>query len=146
MVMIVESTRFGAFEVDETRSIEFPEGIMGFPGSTRYVIVEVEESPYSWLQSLDEPEVAFLSVEPWDFFPDYDLELGVEHQNELGISSPDETAVLVLLTVHRDGDAHDAIELTANLLGPVVINSERRLARQVVLDKTPYTTREPLVA
>lgn len=145
MVMIVESTRFGSFEVDEARSIEFSEGIMGFPGSTRYVIVEVEESPYSWLQSLDEADVAFLTVEPWAFFPDYDLELSAQHQDELAITSPDQTAVLVLLTVHR-ADGADDVELTANLLGPVVINSESRAARQVVLEKTPYTTREPLVA
>lgn len=144
MVMIVESTRFGSFEVDEARSIEFSEGIMGFPNSTRYVIVEVEESPYSWLQSLDEADVAFLTVEPWAFFPDYDLELSTQHQTELGITSPEQTAVLVLLTVHR-ADGSD-VELTANLLGPVVINSESQAARQVVLEKTPYTTREPLVA
>ena len=60
-------------------------------------------------------------------------------------AEPPSARGLVLLTVHR-ADGADDVELTANLLGPVVINSESRAARQVVLEKTSYTTREPLVA
>ncbi len=145
MPMIVESTRFGAFEVDEARTIDVPDCIIGFPDSTRYVLVEVEDSPYSWLQSVDEPDVAFLTTTPWLFFPDYDVELAEEPQTSLGITDVTETAVLVLITVHRD-DNGDAADLTANLLGPVIVNSDRRVARQIVLDNTTYSTREPLVA
>lgn len=145
MPMMIESTRFGTFEVDETRAIEFPEGLLGFPASTSYVLVEVEDSPYSWLQSANEPAVAFLATAPFDFFPDYDLVLDEEGQDALQIEDPADSAVLVLLTVHRD-DSGEAVDLTANLLGPLVINTERRIARQLVLDSAGYTTREPLVA
>ncbi len=140
--MLVDSTRFGSFEVDPARTLHFAEPLLGFPTSTRYVIVEVEDSPYFWLQSAEEPEVAFLAVSPFLFFPSYDLELGDEEQQALEISSPEQAEVMTLLTIHRTGATAQSI--TANLLGPIVVNIETRSARQVVLQTDEYSTREPL--
>ncbi|MEM9131565.1 MAG: flagellar assembly protein FliW [Actinomycetota bacterium] len=140
--MLVDSTRFGSFEVDPARTLQFAEPMLGFPDSSRYVIVEVEDSPYFWLQSADEPEVAFLAVSPFLFFPTYDLELGEEEQQALEISSPEQAEVMTLLTIHRTGATAQSI--TANLLGPIVVNIETRRARQVVLQTDEYSTREPL--
>lgn len=140
--MLVDSTRFGSFEVDPIRTLQFAEPLLGFPNSARYVVVEVEDSPYFWLQSADEPEVAFLAVSPFLFFPTYDLELGDEEQQALEISSPEQAEVMTLLTIHRT--AGTAQSITANLLGPIVVNIETRRARQVVLQTDEYSTREPL--
>lgn len=142
--MQVRSTRFGTFEVDDSRALVFAQGLLGFPGSTTYVVVEVEDTPYVWLQSVDEEDVAFLATSPFLFFPGYDLELGDEEQKAIEVDQPDQVEVLALLTIHRAGEQPESI--TANLLGPIVVNTESRRAIQLVLDNPDYTTRVPLVA
>ena len=145
--MQVDSTRFGTFEVDDARTIDFEDGLLGFPNSLRYVVVEVSDSPYFWLQSVDEPEIAFLATSPFPFFPHYDLELGDAEQAALAIEDPSQAEVITLLTVHRtDDDQDEVVGITANLLGPIVVNVESRQARQIVLETDAYTTREPLEA
>ncbi len=142
--MQVRSTRFGTFEVDESRALVFAQGLLGFPNSSQYVVVEVEETPYVWLQSVDEEDVAFLATSPFIFFPGYDLELGDEEQKSIEVEDPSQVEVLALLTIHRAGEQPESI--TANLLGPIVVNTESRRALQLVLDNPDYTTRVPLVA
>ncbi len=142
--MQVRSTRFGTFEVDESRALVFAQGLLGFPVSSTYVVVEVEETPYVWLQSVDEEHVAFLATSPFIFFPGYDLELGDEEQKSIEVEDPSQVEVLALLTIHRAGEQPESI--TANLLGPIVVNTESRRALQLVLDNPDYTTRVPLVA
>ena len=142
--MLVESTRFGSFEVDADRSLRFDDALLGFPESTTYVVVEVEDTPYVWLQSADEPEVAFLATSPFLFFPTYDIELGAPEQDSLEVTDVSQVEVLSLLTVHRIAD--EPVSITANLLGPILVNTETRRARQIVLDSSDYSTREPLGA
>jgi len=142
--MQVRSTRFGTFEVDDSRTLVFAQGLLGFPNSSQYVVVEVEETPYVWLQSVDEEDVAFLATSPFIFFPGYDLELGDEEQKAIEVEDPGQVEVLALLTIHRAGEQPESI--TANLLGPIVVNTESRRALQLVLDNPDYTTRVPLVA
>jgi flagellar assembly factor FliW len=142
--MHVRSSRFGEFEIEQTRALNFSQSILGFPDSSTYVVVEVEESPYIWLQSVDEPDVAFLATSPFWFFPEYDLELGDDDQQALDVADPSQLEVLTLLTVHRAGETPETI--TANLLGPIVVNTENRQALQLVLDNPDYSTRVPLVA
>ena len=143
-LMQVDSTRFGLFDVDPGRLLRFTEWLLGFSDSSTYAVIEVEDSPYVWLQSADEPQVAFLATNPFAFFPDYELDLGFQQQSDLGVESSEQVEVLVLLTVNRVGD--DPVSITANLLGPIVINVETRSARQLVLDSSGHSTREPLVA
>lgn len=141
--MQVRSSRFGEFEVESSRALNFAQSLLGFPDSSTYVVVEVEDTPYIWLQSADEPDVAFLATSPFLFFPSYDLELGEEEQQALDVDDVSKIEVLTLLTVHRAGERPE--QITANLLGPIVVNTESREAIQVVLDNPQYSTRQPLV-
>ncbi len=140
--MQVKSTRFGEFEIEASRALNFAQSLLGFPESTTYVVIEVEDTPYIWLQSADEPDVAFLATSPFLFFPDYDLELGEEEQKSLDVDDVSQVEVLTLLTVHRSGETPENI--TANLLGPIIVNTESRQALQLVLDNPSYSTRVPL--
>lgn len=109
------------------------------------MIIEIEDTPYVWLQSADEPDVAFLATSPFPFFPSYELELPAETETALAIGDPSQVEILTLLTVQDRGG--DGEHITANLLGPIVINVETRRAMQVVLDSEHrYSTRTPLVA
>src|SRR4051794_7338047 len=74
----VNSRRFGTLQLPEAEVIEFPEGLVGLGGS-RYVVVSTDTgSPFRWLQSADDPDLALPVTEPWAFFADYRLELSDE--------------------------------------------------------------------
>jgi flagellar assembly factor FliW len=138
----VASERFGDIEIAADRVIDFPDGILGFPGSRRYAMIDSHGTGlYYWLQSVDDPSLAFLSVVPWPFFPDYEPELSPAEQDALDLASPDDAIVLCLLTVHREQE-----QITANLLGPLVVNTQRRVGRQIVLAESGYPVRAPLTA
>lgn len=143
--MQITSSRFGDFEVPDERAIAIPGGLLGLPDSTRYVVVEIDDdSPYFWVQSADQAELAFLATTPWLFYPDYEFEIDDATQADLGVESVEDVEVVVLLTVHRDGD--DVTALTANLLGPIIVNTETRTGKQLVLDSSAYSTQEALVS
>ncbi|UDY37198.1 flagellar assembly protein FliW [Dermatobacter hominis] len=138
--MLVESERLGPIEVDEGSVIEVPAGLIGFPQLRRFALVAAEDTGvYSWLQSLDDPTVSFLAVVPAAVFPDYEPTIGDEDCIAIGLSDPADAQLLCLVTATDDG-------VTANLLGPVLLDVRTRLGRQVVLTDTTFTTREPIPA
>ncbi len=143
--MIVTSTRFGTLDIPDERAIDFGPGLLGFPESQRYVLVEIEDDEdYFWIQSVEIDDVAFLCIRPWDFFPDYELDVSDDVQEQIELHDPVDSEVFLLLTTHHEDE--ELVDITANLLGPIILNSSNRKARQVVLNNSEYTTREPLVA
>ena len=86
------------------------------------------------------PELAFLMTHLFVFFPDYSFELDDENMEKLAINSMDDVLVCTLISVPRSGVA----DMTTNLLAPVVINRHTMQARQIVLEKTQYTTKHRL--
>jgi flagellar assembly factor FliW len=136
--VLIESERLGAVEVDETKVLTFDEGLLGFPDARRFALVDAgDDGTYFWLQSLDDPRLAFLSAVPWAFFPDYEPELSSADSEDLGIDDPAHALVLCLLTFTDEA-------VTANLLGPLVVNGVTRAGRQIVLGDSDYSARVPL--
>ena len=133
--------RFGEIEVDENEIVHFADGIPAFEDEHEFLIIPYdEESPYVFLQSLTTPELAFLMTMPFVFFPEYEFELDDANQEKLGLTRQEDMLVYMLLTI-PDGQ----VELmTANLMAPIVMNQVTMQARQIVLDKSPYTTKHRL--
>ena len=128
--MKIETTRFGTIKVDDGSIIEMPEGMLGLERIKRFVLLEDDPgSAYKWLQAVDEPSVAFIVVNPLDFFPDYDVELTDEQAETLGLEDASDAVMFTTVTLDRG-----AKTLTTNLLGPVVINARTLRAGQIVLD------------
>src|SRR4051812_31457471 len=74
--MQIQTTRFGVVTVDPDHLITFPRGIVGLPDCVRFTLLQRgEKGPYYWLQSTDRPEVAFLVVDPGEFFKDYNVSI-----------------------------------------------------------------------
>ncbi len=139
--MKVETTRFGTIEIDEGKVLNFVKGILGFPKDLRYALLpHKENSPFFWLQSLDSPDLAFVVINPSLIVSDYSFELPEEAERELRLEEGDKAEALVIVTF-RNRQNGDARSMSANLLGPVVINVDKRLARQVVLDPNKYPVR-----
>ncbi|MFQ5558383.1 MAG: flagellar assembly protein FliW [Acidimicrobiales bacterium] len=141
-----ESSRFGVVEHTESDIVEVDGGLLGFADSTRFVSVPVPGAEgWLWLQSVDDPELAFLVISVFAFFPDYDIELPDIDADAIDLTTVVDAEVYALVTVRRDADGA-VTSMTANLLGPLVLNRRTMRARQVVLADSSYTTREPLAA
>lgn len=133
----VRTARFGLIEVPENSLIYVSQGIIGFPKSSRYVILEhAENCPIKWLQSLDEPKVAFAIADPLIFFPDYFLQVKKEDLAGLEVENIEDLVIYILLSLHCE-----CADMSANLQGPLIINTKNRRARQIVLKDGRYTTR-----
>ena len=137
--MLIDTTRFGQVDIDEQRTITFPKGLLGFPRFTRFALLEQgDESYFFWLQSVEDQALAFVVTDPSIFFKDYEAPLREETRQELLVTDP--ATVQSFVICNKVGDW-----LTGNLLGPIVVNAENRLATQVVLTEKKWTTRQPLL-
>lgn len=138
--MFFKSTRFGDLDIDEKNIIKFPNGLPGFPEEQNFILLPCQEnSPFSFLQSTREANLAFLVVDPFVFFTDYEFKIEDELVQELNLSANNPPQVFNIVTVP------DCTEkMTANLLAPVVINVQDKLGVQIVLEKTSYTTKHLL--
>ena len=133
--MRIDTLRFGEIEIADDAVLTFPAGLLGFPEARRFCLLPYADGhSVHWLQSVNDAALAFLSVDPHEFFPDYEIELSEADALPLRLGRAEDAAVLALLTVSRDRRA-----ITANLVGPIVINTRTRSARQVVIDDPRYT-------
>jgi len=137
--MIIQTSRFGALEINADRLITFEHGVLGFPNDKRYALIQTGEgSAFYWLQAVDRPELAFVVCDPRLFVADYAMPVKAEELAQLGLE--DLSGAQVFVIVNKVDDL-----LTGNLQGPVIVNVETRSARQLVLSDRRYSTRHPLM-
>jgi flagellar assembly factor FliW len=142
--MQIATSRFGILDAPEEQLVEIDGGLLGFPDATSYVRIPVIETDgWLWLQSVDDPELAFLAISAFRFFADYDVDLSEADAAGIDLAEPTDAEILALVTVSRSADG-TVDGITANLLGPVVINTRTAVGRQIVLAESPYSTREPV--
>lgn len=122
------TTRFGEIEFREDTALEFPEGIIGFEGYSKYVILgDNDNSMFCWLQSLENPDLAFVIVCPYDFMKNYSFEVSNPDVEFLSVTDNKALVVYAIVVIPEDPS-----KMTANLQAPLVINSSNRKGRQVV--------------
>jgi len=138
---LIRSRLFGEIDIEEEKVLTFPSGLIGMKGLKRFIILDTEENkPFRWMQSLDDPGIAFLTIEPRIFRPDYCVCVHSDEIEHLGISESGDVLVLCIVTVRREPRV-----LTANLQGPLVINAENRFGKQLILMEGGYSTRHPIL-
>lgn len=142
--MQVASSRFGTLDATEDQLVTIDGGLLGFPDAIRFVRLPVDDAEgWLWLQSTTDRDLAFLVISAFRFFPDYDIELPDGDVTALELDDPSDADVLALVTI-RHTDEGGVAAVTANLLGPLVINRRTGLGRQVVLSDSQHSTREPV--
>ncbi len=138
----IHTTRFGDIELEEDRLILFPEGIIGFPQMKSYVLLEHKpDSPFMWLQSTEASDLAFVLINPLLIRNDYPRRLPVKDPSLNAVKDGLEPLVFAIVTI-PPGEPR---KMTANLLGPLVIDAAARTGRQVILADSEYTTRHPII-
>lgn len=134
-------TRWGKIDVDEADIIIFPQGILGFEEYKRYTVVTQEDSVFCFLQSLDEPELAFVIMYPELVDQSYCVVLSKEQIALLEIEDAEDGVVYGIVTIPED-----VSEMTINLQAPIVINKKKRLGAQIVMVDSKYHTRHNVLA
>ena len=127
--------------VDENHILNFPEGLFGFELYHNYAIFDSEYSPFMWMQSLEDSNLAFLIVDPFLISSEYEADIDDATLKYIGIESPEDLVVMTIVTIPSDGTA-----ITANFLGPIVINRKNKKCVQVVLNDNRWTTKFDIVA
>lgn len=123
------------------QSVRFVAGMPGLDEYTAYTLVAIDDSPVYWLRCDDEPGIMLPVVEAFAVSPAYTFDLPDADGHDLALTTADDALVLVVLTL-----AIDCEQITANLVGPIVINRRTWFAKQVILDTTDYSLRQPLAA
>ncbi len=141
--MLVDTKRFGPIEVSVDQVLEFPEGLIGFPHLHRFVAINLDgpDRWLTWFQSVEEPAVGFVTLDPKAVFPDYNPLFYPKDLAGFDSSSPDNLVVLAVVTVPRD-----VRKMTANLQAPLVLDPIKRLGKQVIVASTEYTTKHYVFA
>jgi len=139
--MRFDTTRFGQINVKSEDIIIFPDGPLGFPDCTRFTFIDEDRAvPFRMLQSLDNPALAFVVVDPLIARPDYHFDVTRDDLKLIKTDTTENLLVYCIVTMSRN--IH---EVTVNLQGPLVINPQHHLGHQFVLVDTDYTTREKLI-
>ena len=125
--MRFETAKFGSIEIDPECIILLPHGLIGFEQHRHWVLLSDGESDaVGWLQSLRDPETAFLVATPQRFAPDYRVRVSRDEFHTLPWGGSDKTIAVAIVSKHGD-------QFTMNLKSPVLINLDRCIGRQVVV-------------
>ena len=138
--LVLESSRFGQIEVPGAIRLHFEQGMIGFPEHHEYVLLKQRpDSVFMWLHSTTDPNLAFPVVLPWAFHWEYEVKLGDEDLEAIGVTNASQISIMCVVNVGQD-----VRKGTINLFSPIVINNDEREARQVINTADGYSTRDPL--
>ena len=138
--MKVKTTRFGELEVNPTDLVTFAEGLFGFENLKKYFVVDPGDSTLIlWLQSTEDEKVAFPVIEPKIFKPDYIAKLLPADLNGLDLETLTSAKLYSILTIPGN-----VTEMSANLKAPIVINSSKKIGKQIVLQDSKLSVKHEM--
>lgn len=140
--MEIMTRDFGKLEIEKSDIIKFKSSLPGFNNLTRFILLPfADNSPFIILQSVDDSDIAFVTVEPGNLIANYEFEISDRVEKDLEIKSISDLLILNIITLKNK------IEMsTANLSAPLVINLAAKLGKQVILDDKRYQVRYKLFA
>ncbi len=136
--MTIETRDFGTMELDKNEVLTFKAPILGFDDLSRYVILSDKEigSGLLWLQSIDDANTCFILLDPEEIGLDYQPILPGDMVDLLQLEAAPALRLIAVIP-------EDFKKTTVNLKSPVVINTQKKLGAQVILDDD-YPIRMPL--
>ena len=132
-------SRFGEIEYDPDNTLEFPEGLVGFENLRHFVVMPNEkEGPLFWIQSVEDPQVAFILTDPTSFYYDYKVVPDGRERQKLGIDDDGECLIVSVVSVSPERN------VTLNLAAPILFAPQTNRALQVILEGTQFSPQTPL--
>jgi len=141
--MKVNTSRFGTLDIPQNKIIHFPDGLYGFEKETEFTLLPFNpnvESPMEWMQSLKSSHLAFVITDPYLYLLDYKLKLSEEDKKRVKLEGQELFLTRTIVTIPEN-----YLEMTANLIAPLVINKDKGVAKQFVLTSMDYDTRHYLL-
>ncbi len=132
-------TRFGEIEYDPANTLNFPTGLVGLPTLHDFVVMpNKKKGPLFWIQSIDDPDIAFVVTDPTNFFLDYKVVPDEAEKRTLQIEDVQDCYILTVVTVPPDQ------KITINLAAPILFSPKTNRGIQVILENSDYDTKTPL--
>ena len=125
---------FGEIKIEDKEIITFEEGIPGFLDNKRFIILpDDEDSPFTFLQSIDNGDLVFILIHPSSFYSDYLPDVPDDILKGLGEIKEDSLEVYAMVTLPED-----ITKMTANLKGPIIIHTENKKGMQAIVSNAQY--------
>lgn len=134
-LVLVPTRLFGPLQVKAGACFTFPDGLLGFAGHHRFVLLPAAPEGLYWLQSTEDSGLVFLLGDPLRFAPHYAPDLG-----DAGAADEADAGLLAIITLPRQ----PGLAPTMNLQGPIVVDFAARCGRQVVLGGGPWPVQQPV--
>ena len=139
--MVIKTKAFGELEVSDKQKIYFKDGILGFEDIHNFFLLDTEEgSPFYWFQALEEPEIAFIIIDPRFIEPEYKLDIDKKELDDMEVDNEEDLLIFSIVTIYEKPE-----DITVNLLGPIVINKKNLMAKQVINQNDTYLIKHPLI-
>lgn len=139
--MELKTKQHGTFTYNEEDIITFKKGILGLEDLKKFIVIDIKENPvFKILQSLEDEAIGLVIISPFEVKNNYEIELKDDTIENLSIASPKE--VILYNTVTLNSDIH---KITVNLKAPMVINMDKKLGEQIIIDKEEYKIKHPLI-
>lgn len=138
--MEIITKAMGKMDVPEDKIFEFPEGLYGFEDYKKFALLDSDYDPFLWLQSVDEPNLAFLIVDPFLICGDYETDIDDESLKKIDITKPEDIIIMTIVTIPATGTP-----ITANFQGPLVINKSKKKCMQVILNDNRWSTKVNII-
>jgi len=140
--MKITTLNFGEIDYNESDIITFPTGLLGFESFHRFIAIDKDVgSPFMWLQSVEDTKINFATINPYLFYPEYNIQILKEDRLEIGLESAKDIILLTLVVVPTNNPQ----EISSNLLAPIIINRTIRKAKQIILHNSGYSTKHYLI-
>lgn len=121
-------------------SVVFEKGLPGFDGLKNFELVALEQVGFFNLSSSEQENISLLLIDPYIYFPNYEIEIDDNTTSRLGIKDASDVLVLSVVTLNDDVE-----KITLNLRAPIIVNLTTGKCEQVILDREDYLVRQSLV-
>lgn len=139
--MRIKTVRFGEIEIEEKRIFKFALPIIGFNELKDFVILDLnKEGFFKWLQSVEDPALAFPIVSVFSMNVNYSIDLPDNVVETLKIQDVESLLVMNIASIPQNNPQ----DTTINLLAPIIFNLDEMLAGQVILSGSGYDISFPL--
>lgn len=139
--MKLKTKNFGIIEYNNEDVLHFEDGILGFEGLHDYILLSSDEdTPFKWLQSLDNIDIVFVIIDPRIIIPDYTINVTADTLKSLEIDDVKHTLTYVIVVIPEKIE-----KMTADMKAPIIINAKNNKAMQIILEDDRYDIKYPIL-
>lgn len=140
-IKTIETKMGKSVEIKISSIVKVIDGIVGFPDLTEYALIpHGDESPFLWLQSVEEKDLAFITIDPRIFFEGYAPKILESELAAIKLEKVEDAIIQAIVVIPENPQ-----NMTANLLAPIIINASAHLAKQTISQTSEHQIRHKMI-